>query len=131
MTSLESDLKQLPEPAVPEGLAAGVTARIARIDLDPGEARTPRAGRAQMTAAEARRDRLAWAAALVGLAVSLGAQVYRVAVGEVTLGTSLQTIGGIAGLVEMLPASPAVGVLAIGLLMYLAGLFAPMRSTGR
>lgn len=52
-------------------------------------------------------------------------------VGEATLDlTSLWISGGMGGVVEMLPASSAVAVLAAGLLLYLAGLFAPLRGTG-
>jgi hypothetical protein len=67
----------------------------------------------------------------VGLTVGLGAQAYRLFVGEATLDfTSPRISGGFDGVVEMLPASPAVAVLAAGLLLYLAGLFAPLRDTG-
>jgi len=124
MTSLESDLTQLPEPTMPEGLAAGVTARIARIESDLVQA-------PPVTAADTRRDRLAWTTALAGLAVSLGAQLYGFAIGETTLDLmSLRTVG-MDGAAGMLPTSPAVGVMVVGLLLYLAGLFAPARSTGR
>ena len=51
--------------------------------------------------------------------------------GEATLrlGSSLLR-GGTAGLIEMPAASPTVLVLAVGLFLYFAGLFAPLRETG-
>lgn len=127
MNALESDLKRLPEPALPEGLTAGITARIAHLD----EERAANASKPPRVAvAEASRDRLAWAVALVGMTVALGAQAYMLVVGEATLDlTSLRISSGMDGVVEMLPASSAVAVLAAGLLLYLAGLFAPLRGT--
>ena len=117
----ESDLRHLSEPALPEGLAAGINARIARID----EQRT--AG-----TSEPPRDRLAWAAALLGVTLGLGAQAYRLVVGDATLDhlTSLRIGGGMDGVIEMLPASPAVAVLAAGSMLYMAGLHALLRGTG-
>lgn len=127
MNALESDLKRLPEPALPEGLTAGITARIARLDEErAADASEP----PRVAVAEASRDRLAWAVALVGMTVALGAQAYMLVVGEATLDlTSLRISSGMDGVVEMLPASSAVAVLAAGLLLYLAGLFAPLRGT--
>ena len=121
MNDLESDLTRLAQPTVPEALAASITARIARLD-------DPRAA----DLIEASSDRSAWGVvALVGMTVGIGAQVYRLYTGEATLDfTSLRIGGGFDGVVEMLPASPAVAVLAAGLLLYLAGLFAPHRRTG-
>jgi len=127
MNALESDLKRLPEPAFPEGLTEAITARIARLDEERADdaVEPPR-----LAVAEPRRDRLAWAMALLGLTVGLGAQAYRLAVGEASLDlVSPRMISGIEGAVEMLPASPAVAVLALGLFLYLAGLFAPLRSS--
>jgi len=128
MNELEFELKRLPEPALPAGLTAGITARIARLDEEraAGAGEPPRVARAQSG-----RDRLAWAAALVGVAIGLGAQAYRLVLGEATLDLiSPRISGGMNGVVEMLPASPAVAVLAAGLLLYLVGLFAPLRGTG-
>ena len=119
MNALESGLKRLPEPEVPEGLTAGITARIALLDE---EHRVPDA--------EAGRDR--WALALVGVTVGLSAQAYRLAVGEATFHLTTPRLGGgMDGIVEMLPTTPAVAVLAAGLLLYLAGLFAPFHGTSQ
>ena len=120
----ESDLRHLSEPALPEGLAAGINARIARIArID--EQRT--AG-----TSEPPRDRLAWAVALLGVTLGLCAQAYRLVVGDATLDhlTSLRIGGGMDGVIEMLPASPAVAVLAAGSMLYMAGLYALLRGTG-
>ena len=129
MNTFESDLEQLPEPAVPEGLTAAITLRIARFDEDRagGITETP-----HIAVAGTGRERWAWAAALTGLVVGLGTQVYRLAVGEATLNfTSSRIIGGLDGVVEMLPASPAVAVLGVGLLLFLAGFLDPVRGMGR
>ena len=129
MNALESDLKRLPEPALPEGLSASITARIARVDEERAAAalESPRVVRT-----ESGRARLAWAAALAGATVGLGAQAYRLAVGEAALDLTSPRLGGLmTGVVEMLPATPAAAFLAMGLLLYLAGLFAPLRDAGR
>ncbi|MEN8377066.1 MAG: hypothetical protein ABFS34_16705 [Gemmatimonadota bacterium] len=128
MNSLESDLTRLPEPESPAGLSAGVMARIARLEKE----RTVGAGEPPRVAVtKAGRERLAWAAALAGVTAGLGAQAYRLFVGEATFQlTSLRISGGMQGIIEMPPASPAVAVLAAGLLLYLGGLFASLNGAG-
>ena len=114
MNPLESELKRLPEPALPEGLTAAITARIERLD----EERAAGAGEPPRVAGVvAGRDRLAWALALVGVTVGLGAQAYSLVVGEATLDLISPRISGAM--------NGVVAVLAVGLLLYLAGLFAP------
>jgi len=130
MNTLESDLKHLPEPAVPEGLSANITARLANLD-EEGIAGASKPVR--IASIKATRDRLAWTAALVGLTVGVGAQAYRIAVSAMTLDlTSLGIIREfelISWLMDGAPPSPAVAVLAVGLLLYLIGIFAPLRRT--
>jgi hypothetical protein len=134
MNTLESDLKHLPNPALPEGLSADIMARLANLD-EEGIAGASKPAR--VASIKATRDRLAWTAALVGLTVGVGAQAYRLAVSAMTLDlTSLRISRGFEltpwlmdGVVEMLSPSPAVAVLAVGLLLYLIGLFAPLRRT--
>jgi len=130
MNTLESDLKYLPEPAVPEGLSANITARLANLD-EEGIAGASKPVR--IASIKATRDRLAWTAALVGLTVGVGAQAYRIAVSAMTLDlTSLGIIREfelISWLMDGAPPSPAVAVLAVGLLLYLIGIFAPLRRT--
>jgi len=130
MNTLESDLKHLPEPAVPEGLSANITARLANLD-EEGIAGASKPVR--IASIKATRDRLAWTVALVGLTVGVGAQAYRIAVSAMTLDlTSLGIIREfelISWLMDGAPPSPAVAVLAVGLLLYLIGIFAPLRRT--
>ena len=130
MNTLESDLKHLPEPALPEGLSANITARLANLD-EEGIAGASKPVR--IASIKATRDRLAWTAALVGLTVGVGAQAYRIAVSAMTLDlTSLGIIREfelISWLMDGAPPSPAVAVLAVGLLLYLIGIFAPLRRT--
>jgi hypothetical protein len=117
----EFDLKQLSQPALPEGLAAGITARIARLDEE-----------GPTGVGEPPRDRLAWAAGLGGVTIGLSAQVYRLVAGEATLDhlISLRISGGMGGVIEMLPASPAVAVLVAASVLSLAALHALLRGTG-
>ncbi len=130
MNTLESDLKHLPEPALPEGLSANITARLANLD-EEGIAGASKPVR--IASIKATRDRLAWTAALVGLTVGVGAQAYRIAVSAMTLDlTSLRIIREfelISWLMDGAPPSPAVALLAVGLLLYLIGIFAPLRRT--
>ena len=130
MNTLESDLKHLPEPALPEGLSANITARLANLD-EEGIAGASKPVR--IASIKATRDRLAWTVALVGLTVGVGAQAYRIAVSAMTLDlTSLRIIREfelISWLMDGAPPSPAVAVLAVGLLLYLIGIFAPLRRT--
>ena len=133
MNGLESDLKRLPEPALPEGLSAAITARIEAL-AGVEEEHTAAAGERPVVAAHAGRDVFAWALALAGVTVGLGAHAYRLVVGEATLDITSLRIGpgidgGLNGLVEMLPTTPGVAILATGLLLCLAGLLAPLGGT--
>ena len=78
---------------------------------------------------------MAWTAALVGVTVGVGAQAYRIAVSAMTLDlTSLRIIREFKltpWLMDGVPPSPAIAVLAAGLLLYLIGLFAPLRRATR
>lgn len=108
-------MTRLPDPAPPSTLAATVMARIARED----EAR-------QVAAVEpARRERPTWIWALVGIAVVVGASAW----GWLTAGTlpdlTSPRIG--PGTPALMPGGPAAAIIALGLLVYLAGLFAPLR----
>lgn len=120
---LDSELNRLPEPAPPAGMAAAIMSRTAH-----HEEKRPVASRESPRVAPAKAqksDWRAWTVLLAGVAVGLGAQAYRLLAGESTLHlTSPFLRGGMEGLVEMPHASPAVLVLAAGLLLYVAGLFA-------
>ena len=121
---LDSELGRQPEPAAPEGLAATILARTARLDDETAPA--PR-DRSREPVATARSDRLSWAAALAGIAIGVGAEIYGVLSGTSHLDLTSSRIGqGATGLIEILDAGPSVIVLAAGLLLYLAGVFASL-----
>jgi hypothetical protein len=109
-------MARLPEPAPPPALAATVMARIAR-----------EAARDAVAApARRRREGLAWLCALAGLAVVFGLSAWGW-IGAALPHPMSWSIG--PGIPDVLPVEgPAVPLLALGLLLYLAGLFAPLRS---
>lgn len=135
LTQLESDLARLPEPPPPAGLAEAVMARVARVDA-------ARADRVRIEAAgEAARER--WRRpegagvedAVRGrgrLAAALGASgaaayVYGLASGAWAFDPLASPMGeGITTLVST-PASVSAALgLTAALLLYLAGLLAPL-----
>ena len=125
--ALDFELKRQPEPAPPAGMAAAIIARTARLDDDRA---TASRDASRVAAIKAGSDRPAWAAAIAGLAVGLGAQAYRLLSGESTLNlTSSRIGGGMDHVIEFLYGGPAVVILAAGLLLYLAGLFALLGET--
>ncbi len=118
-------LARLPEPAPPAGLAAAILARTARLDAERAAVSRDAP---PVAAAKSRSNRLAWAAALAGVAIGLGAQMYGLLAGESTLDLVSSRIGDGTGALLVMPhADPVVFLLAAGLLFYLAGLFAPLR----
>ena len=125
--ALDSELSCLPEPAPPDTLAAVIVARTVRHDEKRAAASRDAS---RVSPAKTRSDRPAWAALLAGVTISLGVEAYRLLVGESTLHLASPLLrGGMEGLIEMPHASPVVLVLAAGLLLYVAGLFAPPRTT--
>ena len=103
------------------------TDSLGRVDAERGAASREFPA---VTAAKARSDRPAWAAAIAGVTIGLGAQMYGLLAGESTLDLVSSRIGdGTAGLLEIPHADPVVFLLAAGLLLYLTGLFAPLRGT--
>ncbi|MFT7464762.1 MAG: hypothetical protein ACI9EF_003121 [Pseudohongiellaceae bacterium] len=125
MNTLESELQSLQSPAVPAGLSASISSRIAHID-EQHQATSYPAHDDKVVAA--RRDRLAWPLALVGLSVGVGAQIYRLAAGESALDLlSVRTAGGLQRIVDLAQPSPALAVLGAGMLLALTGLFALQR----
>jgi len=127
MTDLEHRLETLAEPPLPEGLAAGVTARIARLDSAGHQARTTSVRTAEVASSHSVGAHLAWLAAIAGLVLALGAQAYRFLAGEATLDLISPRAGGLRGVVEAAPASPAVAIFALGLFLYVVGLLATLR----
>ncbi|MGD8330115.1 MAG: hypothetical protein PVJ49_11825 [Acidobacteriota bacterium] len=125
MNGLRSQLQRLPEPEPPAHLAADVAARIARLD---NERVTTGAQRGRPEPVRPAREQLAWAAVIGGTAIGFAAQTYRLATGEVApswLGIPAGRV--IEGFLPALSLSPATAVLAVGLALYVAGLFAPLR----
>ena len=119
--ALDSELSRLPEPAPPATLRAVIMARTGQ----HGEKRATASGPAEGSPAKTRTERRAWAALLAGVTIALGAQAYRLVVGESTLHIISPLLrGGTEGLLDMPHVSPAVLVLAAGLLLYLTGLVA-------
>jgi hypothetical protein len=124
-TALTAGLSQMPQVAAPPTLAASVLARIARID-EIAPASVPQGSNARSST----RDWSWWATAagvvLVVLAMLPGPD------GAATSGSGLLAIRGVTmGLVATPSATIATLLLATGLVVYMAGLFAPIRDRRR
>jgi hypothetical protein len=125
MTELETILQQLPEAEAPVHLARDVSVRIAQL-AEPGIPGA--AGRPARPAREGARAWLAWATAAAGAVIGLGAQLYRLWLGEASLNlTGARITGGLLGPLADMPVTPAAAVLALALALYLTGLLAPLR----
>ena len=121
MDDLTPLLSRLPEPAPPATLRATVMARIER----EAAQHSPRAE----ASAPVRqgRDRPAWLWTVVGAAVVLGVLVAGWVETGALPGVTLARTGFGSPLV-MPGVGPASMILGAGLLLYLAGLLAPLRS---
>lgn len=108
----------LSEPAPPASLKATVMARIAR-EAEDRQPPSPAPARSY-------RDRLVWIAAFAGLAIVAGAVAY----GWLEAGSLPSGMSPRVGLVtiSLIPDGPSALVVGLGLLVYLAGLFGPLRS---
>ena len=124
-TALTADLAALPQPAPPPDLTAVVLARITRIDqaqFAPAAAAMPETGARSST-----RDWWTWARALGGLAAGLTIVLSMPPGERAPIDIASSRVGGIAvGLVAMPATTTEALVLAAGLLLYVAGLFAPL-----
>jgi hypothetical protein len=121
---LATAMTQLAEPAAPATLKATVMARIAR-EAD----REPRPAVREPAGTPHRRELPLWLLSFAGLAIVLGASAY----GALQAGvppdvTSPRSLGGQVWLPLQEPAALAVG---LGLLVYVAGLLAPLRAGAR
>jgi hypothetical protein len=126
VTALETGLAGLPEPAVPDGLTTAVMARIARV----GDARE-RAVAEGAQRAETRSVRRAGWWALAGQAAGLAALAFLAVRGGVPPDLTSPRIGLDTSSVVPLPEGTLTWiVLATGFLLYIAGLFAPLRRGG-
>jgi hypothetical protein len=86
----------------------------------------------QPAPARSRRDHLAWAAVLAGIAIGLGMQVFTFATAGFRVDSTVQWFRvGPAGLLDPAHLWPGVLALAAGLTLYLAGLFASVDSVRR
>lgn len=121
MDDLTPLMSRLPEPAPPAALMATVMARIERetAQYSPGaEASAP---------ARHGRDRPAWLWTLVGAAVVLGVSAAGWLETGALPGVTLARTG-FAKPLAMPGVGPASMILGAGLLLYLVGLLAPLRS---
>jgi len=109
-------LSTLPEPVAPPSMTASVMARIAR-EADAA------------VAVERPRERPTWLWSVVGLTVVVAAMVYGWATGAALPDLLGSKVGGRLALLPM--GGPLTALMAGGLLVYLAGLFAPLRSRSR
>jgi len=118
MDELTPVLSRLPEPAPPATLTATVMARIAREE------------ERQAAAVPARRhERPTWMWAVVAAGVILGIRLYAWMVTGVAPDLTTARIG--LGRLPVMPgAGPTSVALGVALLVYLAGLFAPLGRRG-
>jgi hypothetical protein len=127
--ALTTDLHVLALPAPPPDLARVVLARIAQVDQ---EQFAPAA--ATMPKTRARRNMADWsvqAAAAGGLAAAIAIATSMPA-GEVPIYMASPAVGGVAAsLVALRPSGTEALVLAAGLMVYVAGLFAPLAGRDR
>jgi hypothetical protein len=109
-------LSTLPEPVAPSSMTASVMARIAR-EADAA------------VAVEHPRERPTWVWSVVGLTVVVAAAIYGWINGIGLPDLLGSKVGGRPALLPM--GGPLTAVMTVGLLIYLAGLFAPLRSRSR
>lgn len=118
---LHASMTHLREPAPPPTLKATVMARIAReADREPADAA------AEAASAKRRRERPMWLWTFAGLVVVLCASAYAWLEGGLLPDLISPRMAG--GLASIPTQGPAALILALGLLVYMAGLLAPLRS---
>ncbi|MBZ5499730.1 MAG: hypothetical protein LAP85_25300 [Acidobacteriia bacterium] len=124
--ALDLQLSRLPEPPLPAGLEAAILERIAL----QGRAVAPLSG-ADSVSAVIKQERFSLAAALTGLAASLGVLAYWLVDGRAQIDLTSSRIGGATmDIIHMPGAFPAFLVLAVGLLIYVTGLIVPLFGPG-
>ena len=125
--ALDLQLSRLPEPALPAGLEAAILERIALQE----RAVAPLSGSDPVSTAR-RQERFSLAAALTGLAASLGILAYWLVDGRAPVDIMSSSIGrATMDIIQKPEALPAFLVLAIGLLIYVTGLMVPLFGPGR
>ncbi len=121
---LTADLQALAQPAPPPELASVVLARIARIDQDLA---APAAARPEARARASIGDWSVQAAALGGLAAAVAIVMSMPPGGGLPAYIASPAVGGLtSGLVAMPSSGTYALILATGLMLYVAGLFAPL-----
>jgi hypothetical protein len=110
---LEQALGDLAEPNAPSTMTATVMARIARESEAAVVAKVPR-----------RRELPSWILTVVGLLAMIGA----FGIGWASTGAPSPLTPKLGGGLSLPFGGPALVVLAAGLMVYLAGLFAPLRA---
>jgi hypothetical protein len=125
---MASKMTRLPSLAPPASLAANVMARVARLSDERSVVR-PAVRTSLIGTESSSSERLAWVSGLAGLVIALGTYVHR----EMAAGTLPDFTSSRIGHVQLvtMPIEPAMLVLALGLLLYLKGLFSPLRRGNR
>lgn len=127
-SQLTMDLHALAQPAAPPELASVVLARIARTDQDLA---APNAARPEGRAAFGAGEWSIRAAAVGGLAAAV-AIVMSMPAGGMSAYIAAPVVGGISsGVVAMRSSGSEALMLAASLVLYAAGLFAPLGGRGR
>lgn len=128
-TSLTMDLAALPQVTPPPELTKAILARTAR--MEQGQLAPVAATMPAITSRSIARDLWALAATLTGLVVGLVTILSMPGGGAAIKVVSLR-VGGMTGpLVAMPSTTTDVVVLVGGLVLYVAGLFAPLRRHSR
>jgi hypothetical protein len=116
-------MTRLPDPAPPASLAVNVMARIAR--LPDGRSLARPAEPSKVKSESGRGGRLAWGWGLAGAVIAFGTYVRS----EMATGTLPDLTSSRIGHMQLvtMPVEPAMLILGLGLLLYLKGLFSPLR----
>jgi hypothetical protein len=122
--ALTRDLAALPQPGPPPGFAATVLARLAHVEQ--AQHGPVAVAPAATTPNPMPRDWSASAGALGGLAAGLVVVLPTLADG-VRIGMMSPRVGGVTGVLAMPSTITGALVLGAGLMLYAAGLFAPLR----
>ncbi len=130
MITRDIDLMELPEPVMPRGLSRGIQDSLADVSGAAQEsASAPSA--AHDGSARARTVRFFWVLALLGLTLAVGAEVYRVLVGEsMTDFSAVRWRSPWEGPWSTTPWGPAFSVLMAGSAMAGVGLYGLCRAMG-
>ena len=124
-TRLGADLAALPQPTPPRDLTAAVLARCA-------QSAAPHSDRAATAMTRPRSNRSDWPAGITAIGALAGgvALLLSIDANSAPLGILSPTVGRLEGGLIAAPSTTMEALLlAAGLLLYLVGLFAPLRSS--